>query len=254
MSRSEHARLSLDGKTINPSWEKQLTHNRSVRGLILHDYNLGAIDGAYELLNENLSLIIPNPMRARIGMKFPTQVNTEEDLIKWLQIPNSGSYYYLQYNGILTTNNTEFFVENRDHCRAQVQTTINPIYGMTYEEFTTSGIITLFKSILDLRRYRIVFPLIYDKAFFINEQWIEVIKLFNLFINHNIHNIANDDYYKRVMPFETLYAYCKTITIQDIVQRKAIISKDKVQHIFQFVRETNYDLFKMFYEYTGEMK
>ena len=254
MSNAEHVRLSFNEKSIYPYWDKQLRSNKS-NVIIFHDYHLTQIDNIYNFLNEDLKQYNSfEKNKLFIGMKFPAQINTEEDFLRWLYLPNTGDYFSLQYNGILTLDNIELFQEQRHGSSTQLQSIINPIEGYEYETFISEGIIKLFKSILDLRRYRLFFPLIFDRAFFIDSRWAEVLNIFNLFINHIGSRINQDDYFQRVVPFETLYAYLKTAIIQDVVQKQRIISKEQVQKTFQFVRENNYELFKMFYEYTGELK
>ena len=82
---------------------------------------------------------------------------------------------------------------------------------------------------------------------------VEVLKLFDIFINHITYNINNQDYLKRVVPFETFYSYVKKEATKDY-DLHTNITKPQALRVFQFVREHNYELFKMFYEYTGELK
>ena len=77
MRRAEHIRLSIDGTTIHPQWYKQLKNGQDNFGLILHDYNISAIEGVYQFLSDNLSEIISHKQGARIGMKFPVQTYSE---------------------------------------------------------------------------------------------------------------------------------------------------------------------------------
>lgn len=254
MRRAEHVRLSLNGKTINPQWDKQLRNERNNFGLIIHDYNLTAIDGAYDLIKDNLSKIINNKSGARIGMKFPTQLNSEEQLLQWLELPPLNQYYFLQYNGILTTAHVQELIDNRARSTAQKQVLINPTKNITYEQFITTGIVRLLESILDLRRYRLVFPLIYDKAFFTDVRWIEVLSLFDFFIRHIKENLYKDTYFYNTVPYETFYGCIKKETSQTKYNHMVRVTKTQAQQVFQFVREHNYELFKMFYEYTGELK
>ena len=253
MRRAEHLRLSLDGKTINPQWEKQLRKDPERFGVIFHDYDLGAVDGAYELIEHNLPNLIAHKSGARIGMKFPVQTNTEEELLMWLQLLPLNQYYSLQYNGILTTTYATELKENRTYSGAQRQIVINVTGNTTSDEFITTGIVELLKSTLDLRRYRLVFPLKYDKAFFADYRWIEVLELFDFFISHINKNLHKDFYFNNVVPYETFYSSIKKETKKDKFNYMPLITKQQAQRVFQFVREHNYELFQMFYEYTGEL-
>lgn len=56
LSTAEHCRLSLDGKTIWPEYGKQFKDLRSARQLILHDYDLGKVEGSFDEVKKILSL------------------------------------------------------------------------------------------------------------------------------------------------------------------------------------------------------
>ena len=161
-----------------------------------------------------------------------------------------GAYYYLQYNGIITPNIIPYI----EKLHQPEQIVINVTANTTYEQFVNQDIITLFKSILDLRRVGIVFPLTYDKGFFADSRWVDVIDLICRFNNRFIYERNNLDYLTRVAPYETLYSYVKKLIDDEKTYGYTTRRKDKYSNLFQFVREHNYDLFKLFYEYTGEIK
>ena len=253
MRRAEHIRLSLDEKTIWPNWESQLRYHSNAFGIILHDYNLANVDGSFELLKENLPNIIQSTRGQRIGTKFPIITITEQDFTNWYSLPAMGSYYYLQHDGILTANIIPIIKENFNQNKPN-QITINVTGNTTYDEFISADIICLFQSILDLRRAGIVFPLIYDKGFFADSRWVDVIDLICRFNNRALMERYNENYFSRVAPFETLYSYVKKLIDDEKTYGYTTRRKDKYSQLFQFVRENNYDLFKLFYEYTGELK
>ena len=105
-----------------------------------------------------------------------------------------------------------------------------------------------------MRRVGIVFPLIYDKGFFADSRWVDVIDLICQFNNRFINVQNKSDYLTRVAPYETLYSYVKRLIKDEKTYGYTTRRKDKYTNLFQFVRENNYDLFKLFYEYTGEIK
>ena len=252
MRRAEHLRLSLDGKTIWKDYARQLRKDSSCFGMIFHDYDLGSIEGAYELVKDLIPETISHKNGRRIGMKFPIQANTEKDLFKWLSLQPMGKFYSLQYNGILTLNNLDRLKELNHGSSVLKQTTINVTGNQNYETFISTGIVELFEHIVDLRRAHINFPLIYGKEFFADKRWAEVMRLIQLFNNHIGHDLeTGKDYYKRIAPYETFYSYVKTLTKEQILYG-SIYPKEKAQELFQFVRENNYNLFVDFYEYLGE--
>lgn len=250
MRRAEHIRLSLDEKTIWPDWEKQLRRDSNCFGIIFHDSNLAEIEGAFELIKNNINSIITHANGRRIGSKFPIITTTENEFIDWYSLPAMGSYYYLQHNGILTTN----IIPHIQKVHQPEQISVNITANTTYESFINNDIILLFQSILDLRRVGIVFPLIYDKGFFTDSRWVNVIDLICQFNNRFVLKYKDRDYLTRVAPYETLYSYVKKLVEDEKNYGYTTRRKDKYSNLFQFVRENNYDLFKLFYEYTGEIK
>lgn len=249
MRRAEHLRLSLDGKTIWPDWEKQIRKTPNTFGIILHDYDLGAIDGACELIKNNLD-IVNYSFGRRIGMKYPVQINTEQDLYNWLEIPPLNKYYSVQYNDIIDFENFDKLAELRINSTSLPQTSMNVTANIGYEEFITTGIVRMFKSILDLRTRGLNFSLIYDKNFFTDYHWAEVLNLIQLFNNH-IGTSMKKNYRQRVAPYETLYSYARNCT-KNYGHVTTLLKREQAISVFQFVRENNYDLFTLFYEYTGE--
>ena len=253
MRRAEHVRLSLDGKTIWKDWDKQLRHHSNAYGLIVHDYNLGELDGAHDLIKNNIEEIISHSSGRRLGMKFPVITTTNEDFVKWFSFNIMGSFFNLQHNGIILP---EYFEQIKEIYYPDKSTpvSINVTSNTTYEEFITTGINEVLKSILDLRRYHIVFPLIYDKGFFADSRWVEVIELIRQFNNYTYAKRYDSDYFTRQAPYQTVYSYIKRFVKDEQKYGYTTRRKDKANRIFQFVRENNYELFKMFYEYTGELK
>ena len=248
MQRAEHIRLSLDGKTIWQNFEKQLRHDTKTFGVIFHDYNLNQIEGAYELIKEELPNWTYRSDGRRIGTKFPIQVDNKKDLCKWLSFKPINTYFSLHYNGLIPNSYLPELVEVREtNAFKQASMNISKIY--TPEELINGGIQRIFRTIINLRSHRLVFSLIYDESLLIDNNWKMVMKLIDRYNKHLI--IGYDaDFFRRVEPFETLYSYCRS-AMRRYQIKESLLSKESVQSIFQFVREENYDLFKDFYEYRG---
>ena len=249
MKRAEHIRLSLDGKTIWEGYEKQLRHDLGTHGIIFHDYNLNDVEGAAELIKTTLPEWIRNPSGRRVGMKFPVQVNNPTDFYKWLQITPMGTYYSLQYNGLIDESYIPNLLEIRKEFSTLKQTTVNISNVFTNDELVNGGIQRVFRNLINLRSNRLIFPLIYDENRLIDDDWKMVMKLID---RYNKHLIARrgSDFFKYTEPYETLYSYCKA-AIKNVAVKDPLFTKETIQTIFQFVRENNYDLFKDFYEYRG---
>lgn len=250
MKRAEHIRLSLDGETIWKDYEKQLRHGRGVHGIIFHDYNLNNINGAAEFIKKNLSEWIPSQTGRRLGAKFPVQVNNKKDLLKWLKINPMGSYYSLQYNGLIDESYIPELLEVKKEFSTLRQTSVNINSLFTEKELINGGIQRIFHNIINLRTQRLIFPLIFNESFFNDDNWKKVIKLI---LRYNQHLVASagSRYFKYTEPYETLYSYAKA-AIKQYQINEPLLTKESIQSIFQFVRENNYELFKDFYEYKGE--
>ena len=250
MKRSEHARLSLDGKTIWKDFEKQLLHEPRTSGIIFHDYNLNEIEGAYDFIKDNLGLWIPYQSRQRIGMKYPVTINKEEDLLKWLTINSTNEYFALDYCKIVENNIIDQLAEIKQYSNSWKYTSLN-LKNYSEEEILNSEINHLFRSMVNLRTRRIAFPLIYDENVFTNNEWKRVMKLIRYYAYHLVDSV-NRSRYDLVEPYETMYSYMKNYLMSDQGKHNSFLTRENVKQIFQFVRENNYDLFKDFYEYRGE--
>ena len=249
MRRAEHVRLSIDEKTIWKDFEKQFRCNSNRFGVIFHDYNLNQINGAYELIKEELPNWIPNSLGQRVGMKFPIQVDNKTDLCKWLSFKPLNTYFSLNHNGLITNDYIFELDEVRRQSPSFKQTTMDISKTYTQEELINGGIQRVFRTIINLRSYQLVFPLIYDENLFVDKEWKKVMRLIN---RYNIHLIKgyDGDFFRRVEPFETLFSYCYAAIRQPKI-KESLLSKESIESIFQFVRENNYELFKDFYEYRG---
>lgn len=249
MRRAEHIRLSLDEKTIWKDFEKQFRHDSNCFGVIFHDYNLNQINGAYELIKNELSNWIKYTPGRRVGMKFPVQVDNANDFCKWASLPPMGTYFSLCYNGLIDNSAIPQLVEtyNKTTAIRQASMDISKVY--TPYELINGGIQRIFRTIINLRSYRLVFRLIYNESLLIDNNWKQVMRLINRYNEHLV--IGNDtDFFNRVEPYETLFSYCAA-AIKQYHIKEPLLSKESIQSIFQFVRENNYDLFKDFYEYRG---
>ena len=249
MRRAEHVRLSLDGKTIWNQWEKQLRKESGVYGIIFHDYNLNNIENAAVFIKSNLNNWIKSQLGRRVGMKFPIQVNNQKDLYEWLKMMPMGSYYSLHHIGLLDESYAPELVEINKEFFTLRQVSVNISNQFTYDELINGGIQRIFRNIINLRTYGLCFPLIYDEALFIDDNWKIVMKLIHRYNKHLVI-IRSNDYFKRIEPYETFFSYCKA-AIKQFQIKEPLLTKEVIEPAFQFVRENNYDLFKDFYEYRG---
>ena len=249
MRRAEHIRLSLDGKTIWKDFEQQLRHDSDPWGIIFHDYDLNSIENAQEIITDLLPRSIPRVAGRRIGMKFPIQVNNKEDMVSWLSFQPMGTYFSLYNNGLVDESYIPELVDVAARSGAIKQSSVDISHSFTDEQLLNGGLQRILHNIINLRSYRLVFPLKYDKNWLIDNDWKLVMDLIARYNEHLIMNYSTF-FFDVVEPYETMYSYCKAAIKQPRIKDE-ILTKESLQHIFQFVRENNYNLFKDFYEYRG---
>ena len=249
MHRAEHIRLSLDGKTIWNDFEQQLRHEKKAYGIIFHDYNLNDIKGARELIEDSIAYWMPSTVGRRIGMKYPVTVNNKEDLLLWLSLQPMNQYFSLTHKGLIDESYIPELVEVSQISNAIRQTSVDISNCFTNDQLVNGGIQRIFRNIINLRSYCLIFPLIYNENVLLDDNWKMVMKLI---LRYNTHLIisAGTEFFHRVEPFETLYSYCFG-AIKQYQIKEPLLEKESIQKIFQFVRENNYELFKDFYEYRG---
>lgn len=251
MQRAEHIRLSLDGANLWSSYEKQFRRDKTAYGVIIHDYDPGAINEGPEIVQDILSNFTGNRTGRRLGMKFPAQVYDTNELIKWLSIQPMGTYFSLVYHGLVETDLMNEIIITRKNSTAYKQMSVDITKELSDAESIGETIHHIFRNIINLRTQRLVFPLIYDNSVFTDDNWKAVMQLINRYNTHIILESSKYDYFPRIEPFETLYSYSKG-AIKQYHINEPLLSIDSIRNIFQFVRENNYDLFKDFYEYRGE--
>lgn len=246
MKNAEHLRLSLDGRTVWKDFDSQFKNVSKSVGVIFHDYDLGAIEDGYDTVIDILKDFKLFHDGQRIGMKFPVQVSTPEDLLKWSAIKPMQHFYSIQFNGIMTMPLIKEYIEVVRNTSSAIQSFYNISKNTDYNNFITQDIVEVYKQVCFLRTNRTYFSLIYDEGFFQEPMWEKVIILINSFWNapRSMHvNVVN-----RVNGYDSMYNFIKVYQAT-FSHARQIFTIDEVREIFQFVRKNNYELFKMFYEY-----
>ena len=113
MIEAEHCRLSLDGKTIWPEYTKQFKNLKQARNLMFHDYDLGAVDGAFEEVQRLLTRARTDGWATRVGMKFPIQLTNGADLLKWSTLRANSTFYSVRFNGVIDNQSFQEWVERQ---------------------------------------------------------------------------------------------------------------------------------------------
>ena len=248
MIEAEHCRLSLDGKTIWPEYTKQFKNLKQARNLMIHDYDLGAVDGAFEEVQKLLARARTDGWATRLGMKFPVQISRSEDLLKWSSLRSNSTFYSLRFNGVIDNQSFQEWVE-KSYEKAIYSQMEYHVTAPWYDEnhFIECLLPQILRQVIFSRRYRISFSLTYDEGFFSDPRWEEVIRLFN-FYHTSFMNETEAVFYKKIEG-DTLFDFAaNTMKRPYGTYGQDAMSIADVRKIFEFVREHNYPLFKDFYE------
>ena len=248
MIEAEHCRLSLDGKTIWPEYTKQFKNLKQARNLMFHDYDLGAIDGAFEEVQRLLARARTDGWATRVGMKFPIQLSDGADLLKWSTLRANSTFYSVRFNGVIDNQSFQEWVERQYEKSVYTQMEYH-VTDARYDEnhFTTCLLPQILRQVIFSRRYRVSFSLTYDEGYFSDPRWEEVIRLFN-FYHTSFMGETEAVFYKKIED-DTLFDFAaNTMKRPYGTYGQDAMTIAEVRKIFEFVREHNYPLFKDFYE------
>ena len=247
MMTAEHCRLSLDGKTIWPDYNKQFRFLKNARNLMFHDYDLGAVEGSFEEVQKILARARTDGWATRVGMKFPVQVSNGQDLLNWSSLRSNSVFYSLKYHGVIEDEYFQKWVRmcHENAVYSQMEYHITPEW---YEanHFIQEELPQILRQVIFSRSYRVFFSLKYDEGFFPDPMWERVIDLFNYYHN-SYSNEPISSYYKMITD-DTLFNFAANSQKVPKKYYGEVLNKDQIREIFAFVREHHYPLFKDFYE------
>lgn len=239
-----HMRLSLDGKTIWKDYMKPVELTQHTNSIFLHDYNLGAIPESIDAIKELTSryTLTKGEFDPRlVGMKFPVQVNNDEIFHKWFDIAPSFSLFFLQYNGLMQDSSIFELCETNPSIAKQFYYNIG-LSRFTENDFMEFYLPQIFRQVLFLRSNNIRISLKYEDDFFVDKRVKNLIRLFNNYLGRE--KLAEGS-----RPFAgTLYKFVSSKKMKQFQYVKHTMKLQDIRDCFQYVREKNYDVFKMFYE------
>lgn len=234
-----HARLSLDGQTIMPFHYDRLRPKHP--SIILHDYDIAAIPNSFDFILD-LTQRRPTGLSYRIGNKYPIQVYTFQELMKWIKLPPMANCFYLQYNGLLSEE--EFIELVSKPVIGLRQMMYNVSYGCSDENDFVKRILPLFyKQMLFLRNLDLKILLNIDENFFKTPELFNLMKLIVCYYGKSIHPFVRPHK-------QTLYGYCawkRRPYIEVLPWYKVIVTQQQMRESFQYMRKANYEVFNMFY-------
>ena len=239
ITRGEHFRLSLNGKTVWKDFEKQLRKEDVKRVLFIHDYNLNEIEGASEAMRDLGSFYLSG-----FGNKFPIEMYEPEDLKKWTGIVSSANLLQAQYNGYISEEHNELLFNYVANQSRRVYFHYNFLYGETYESFLDK-IISFYNQIVKLRMTPRKSLLIFNEDFFLDRRWYEVVLLISRYYTRSI----NEKIKKEDIRYETMIDFVNQLGLKR--QKSIPINRDQGKEILKFVEVENPDLYKEFCERHG---
>ncbi len=248
MLTAEHCRLSLDGETVWPLYKKQFKDLPHARNIIFHDYDLGAVKGSFEEVQKIMSYARNDGWATRIGMKFPVQISTGENLLKWISLRPNSTFYAIRYNGVIDDKTfVEFINKNKERsCYAQLEYYVDAS-SSSENDFVKNYLRQIFRQIIISRSYRIDFSLKYSDDFFFDKRWARIIDLFN-FYHKSLSTLPMGGYLKKIGD-DTLYDFAKaTSNFPSNLYNGKVMTREEIKQLFIFVRDNYYPLFQDFYE------
>lgn len=244
LTNSQHLRLSLDGKTVWSEFEKQLKDIDSTSAFFFHDTDLGKIENSYEVIRDILKLRKDTLLPQRVGMKFNTTINTDDDLIKWSSLYNLNNFFALEFQGLIGDEALSEVVDNIPNSRSkQIEYNITKNLS-SQNEFFLKRLPKIYHQLLFCRDNRRFFSLKYDDNFFVDKRWERVIDLLNCYIRSAARsNLQNWTKYNSE---DSLFKFCSSFENHKYLKEN--FTKEEAKDLFVFVANNNYDLFKEFYE------
>ena len=244
-----HIRLAPDStEPANVKRIERMLNTGKFSGIIFHDYDLGAIKNAYEVIydfQQLRQLKSKNGLKEyEIGSKFPIQCSSSEEILNWLNVLPMTNTFSLQYNGIMDNSTLNILCQNNKKMIHQLYYKISDARS-DENHFLMNEAREIFKQLLFLRRQNIKILLIYDEDFFPTKEMRDLIDLWNCWMSFKW---AENSF----IGTETLHKFCQTYNrfcfLNHHFKRKEVTIED-VRQVFLYLYERNYDLFQMFYKW-----
>lgn len=242
-----HMRLAPDGEHLLKPEDFNSYFYKGITGIFLHDYDLAAIK-AYDLISEiqrrrkfiYKKEIHPYP----VGNKYPIRIYSSDELQNWLKVETIPNGLLLEYNGLMSDEVLyNLCQQNKKMAR---QTYYNITDGCSDEnDFFIHRLKKIFIQTLFLRKSGIKILLKYRDGFFKTPELENFIKLLNCWLSFQ--------WFEDSMPrYQTLYHLCSKnakLHYDDWAFRTINVSIQETRDLFQYFRERDYSIFKMFYEW-----
>ena len=254
MTIATHLRATYDEQTIAQDIERRIEKiSNQSNTVIFHDYNLSDFPYGLELIHQIIKeYSTRSKNKIYIGAKFPIQINNNEQLIQWLSFNTSARFYTLQINNIMNDESFNLLLQQSankcDNFEYMVTAT-----SSSEDDFIINRLPIIYKQLLISQNRGKRILLKYEHDFFEDKRWEKLINYLNFFNGARAGNVQR----KRKMEPISLYKFIKDYQRFEIVHPRGNwprqpYSFDEIRDLFQLVRIKNYEVFKMFYENTGE--
>ena len=253
MQNATHVRASYDEINVAPDLAIQINASLKLSRttLIFHDYNLSYQPHSLEVIR---NIIREYKARSKetlfIGAKFPIQINNDQQLIEWLSFETSAKFYTLQINNIMNDESFNLLLQQSANKCNNFEYIITST-SSSEDDFIINKLPIIYKQLLISQNQGKRILLKYEDDFFMDKRWEKVIDYLNVFNGARAGNIQR----KRSETPITLYKFVKNWSYFEKMNKtygRQPYKIEEIREIFQLVREKNYDVFKMFYENTGE--
>ena len=242
-----HMRLAPDSQnllsfeTLNKQIDKHTT------GIFLHDFDLASLH-PYDLIKAlqdqrhfvTREGINPYP----VGNKYPIRIYSPDELARWYSIVTIPNCFFLEYYGLMTDEVLyNLCLENRRMAR---QIYYDVAYGCSSEnQFLIERAPKILIQALFLKKAGVRILLTYDEKFLVTKELQNFIKLLNYMIAFQ----WQEGFLPRK---QTLFTLCRDhsrLQYTNWAFQTIKLSVEDNRAMFQYMRENNYELFKLFYEW-----
>ena len=241
-----HMRLAPDSHNLLPFSAFSNYFYKGINGIFLHDYDLAglkAYDLILELQNQRHYVTRKGINPYPVGNKYPIKVYNSDEMEKWLRVVTIPNAFFLEYCGLMSARALYRLCNENKRMARQIY--YNIAHGCSSEDdFFLNRLPEIFIQTLFLRKQGIKILLKYDNGTIITQELKKLIELLNCLLSIS----WMDDFVPRR---QTLYQFCLSnskLHYTNWAYQSVTVTTEEARDAFQFIRERNYELFKMFYE------
>lgn len=249
MMAAEHIRLSLDGATVWPQYQKQLDFEyQKPHTIILHDPNLASIAGAREAL---LDILKHYPSSVRLGVKFPIVITNSTEVRQWIDLPFGIDFFEMLYQGFLPLDELDSWLDVAAIDKRFSQIRYNITLPQYDENFFTQKILPIvYYEAIYARSRGAFFRLIYDKKIFTDKRWLDVMWLLDVFLAYSRRHL---EYFYEDINNATMHNYAQRVAHAPEMENQTAWL-NRIYQAVDFVRKANPFLHQMFSGITPELE